>query len=97
MSVFDEYLIAYRDRSDISDTGEIERMILRGAALTTAIILEGKVSGTWKKVLKKNKVEFSLNPFRKLNKSEEAALEAQIARYGAFIGIPAVLIEKPAK
>ena len=53
LSVYDEYSIAYKDRSDISEKRDIERMLAMGNALTAVIILDGKVAGTWKRVLNK--------------------------------------------
>ena len=64
LSVYDEYTIAYRDRSDISDARDIERMISRGNALTAVIVLNGRVAGTWKRATKRDSVEIRLNPFR---------------------------------
>jgi hypothetical protein len=93
LSIYDEYAIAYRDRSDISDARDIERMISRGATFTSIIVLNGKVAGGWKKALKKNFIEIRLNPFRKINRDEKEALKSEVARYGKFAGIPAVLIE----
>ena len=93
LSIYDEYTIAYKDRTDISEAQDIERMISKGNALTAVIILNGKVVGTWKKVLKKNTVEIRLNPFRKLDKEELEAIEFEVARYGKFLGVSAVLVE----
>jgi hypothetical protein len=93
LSIYDEYIIAYKDRSDISEARDIERMISRGNALTAVILLNGKVAGNWNKVLKKNTVEIRLNPFRKLDQEEQEALESEVARYGKFVGISAVLVE----
>ncbi len=92
LSIYDEYTIAYKDRSDISEARDIERMISMGNALTAVIMLDGKVAGTWKKSLKKNTVEIKLNPFRKFNEDEQKAVESEVERFGKFVGIPVVLI-----
>lgn len=92
LSIYDEYTIAYKDREDISETRDIERMISMGNALTAVIILNGRVAGTWNRALKKSTVEIRLNPFRKLNEDEQEALESEVARYGKFMELPAVLI-----
>lgn len=68
-------------------------MISMGNVLTAVIILNGKVAGTWNKALKKNTIEIRLNPFRKLNEDEKEAIESEVARYGKFVDIPAVLVE----
>lgn len=93
LSIYDEYTIAYKDRGDISESRDIERMISMGNALTAVIILNGKVAGTWNKALKKSTIEIRLNPFRQLDEKEHETLESEVARYGKFIGIPAVLVE----
>jgi hypothetical protein len=93
LSIYDEYTIAYKDRGAISEARDIERMISMGNALTAVIILNGKVAGAWNKALKKNTVEIRLNPFRKFNEDEQEALESEVARYGKFVGIPAVLVK----
>jgi hypothetical protein len=92
LSIYDEYTIAYKDRGDISEARDIEKMISMGNALTAVIILNGKVAGTWDKALKKNTVEIRLNPLRQLNEDEKEALESEVARYGRFVGLPAVLV-----
>jgi len=91
LSIYDEYTIAYRDRRDISEARDVERMISRGNALTAIIVLDGRVAGTWKKSLKKNAIEIRLNPFRRLTGEEREALESEVHRYGEFVGIPAVV------
>lgn len=93
LSIYDEYTIAYKDRGDISEARDIERMISMGNALTAVIILNGKVAGTWNKALKNNTIEIRLNPYRQLNKNEQEALESEVARYGKFVGIPAVPVK----
>ena len=90
LSIYDEYTIAYKDKSDLSSGRDVERMISRGNALTAVIILKGKVAGSWSKSLKKNTIEIKLNPFRKLTEDEQEALKAEIARYSRFTGVPVV-------
>ena len=50
LSIFDELTIAYRDRRDLSDERDVERMLTMGAALTSVIVADGRVVGTWKRV-----------------------------------------------
>ncbi|MGZ4904530.1 MAG: winged helix DNA-binding domain-containing protein [Halobacteriota archaeon] len=95
LSIYDEYTIAYRDRSDVSDARYIERMIAMGNVLTAVIVLNGRVAGAWKKATKKEAVEIRLNPFRELDKEEREAVEGEIERYGRFFGIPAVIVGEP--
>jgi len=85
LSIYDEYTIAYRDRSALSEKRDIERMISRGNALTAVIVLGGRVAGTWKRILKKDTVEITLSPFRKLDKEENRAVMKATERYAEFL------------
>lgn len=97
LSVYDEYTIAYKDRSGISDARDIEKMILMGNALTAVIIIDGKVAGTWKREIKKDSVVVMLQTFRKLAGAEKKALSAAATRYGDFINLPVMLKQKGGK
>lgn len=92
LSIFDEYTIAYRDRSDLSDAGHIERMLSMGNALTAVIVLDGKVAGAWRRRLSKRTLTVELSLFRRLSRAERAAVDAQVERLGAFIGLEAVVV-----
>lgn len=89
LSIYDEYTIAYKDRSYLGDGRIAEKLIAMGNALTSVIILDGKIAGTWKRELKTNSVELALSPFQKPTKAEMRAIEAEVERYGKFLGLPA--------
>lgn len=91
LSIFDEYTIAYKDRSAISDDGYLEKLLTMGAAFTSILLLDGKVVGTWKRVFKKGGVEMTINPSRPLSQIEREELEAEAVRYGLFLEMPLVL------
>jgi hypothetical protein len=86
LSIYDEYAIAYADRSAISNSRDIERMIVQGNAMTAVILLHGKVAGTWKRRVKKDSIEIRLNPCRELTDEEQEAVEREVQRYGDFFG-----------
>lgn len=87
LSIYDEYAIAYKDRSDISEKRDIERMISMGNALTAVIVLGGKAAGTWKRVFKKRTVEIKLSPFKKLNEDELELIKKAAEYYGKFLNM----------
>jgi hypothetical protein len=92
LSIYDEYTIAYKDRSDISENRDIERMISMGAALTAVIILDGKAVGTWKKVLKEDSIEIKLNPFKKLDKDKLELIKKAAENYGNYLNRKASIL-----
>jgi len=85
LSIYDEYTIAYRDRTDISNERYLEKMFSMGNSLTAAMVIDGVVAGSWKRVLKKSSVEIALSPFRKVNRTEREAVEQAARRYGDFL------------
>ena len=95
LSVYDEYTIAYKDRSDLSEAREIERMIARGNSFPAVLILDGKVAGTWNKRMKSQALEIRLDPFRILDDEEQEAVEAEASRYGRFFGVPVIFVMEP--
>ncbi|MEK7572140.1 MAG: winged helix DNA-binding domain-containing protein [Patescibacteria group bacterium] len=97
LSIFDEYTIAYKDRTALSEKRDIERMISMGNALLAVIILDGKVVGAWKRLLKKDRVVIQLSPFREREKAEYTALEQAAKRYSEFIELPTETVLMRAK
>ena len=87
LSIYDENGIAYTDRSDLSAAGDIERMIKMGNALTAIVLLDGVVSGTWKRQLKKSTVTIVVSLFREITSGEKEALEKAAQTYAAFLGM----------
>jgi hypothetical protein len=63
--------------------------------VTAVIIINGRVAGTWKRALKRETIEISLNPFRKFGRDEQRAVESEVTRYGKFFNIPAVIARGP--
>lgn len=84
---FDEYLVAYKDRSAVIHPGWqaiSPRVDLLGVCL---VIVDGQVVGCWTQARKKTTVEVAMTLFRPLDSDEQAALDAQLSRYGAFLGL----------
>lgn len=92
LSIYDEYSIAYKDRTDMSEEKYIEKFISMGNALTGIMLLDGKVMGTWKKELKKDTISITLSPMRSLTTSEKELFISFADRYKTFLGISIVKV-----
>jgi hypothetical protein len=90
LSIYDEYTIAYKDRSPISDEKYVEKLLSMGNALNSVIILDGRIAGTWKRVFKRGGIEVTINPLRPLSQSEREEIEAEAVRYGKFLEMPLI-------
>jgi hypothetical protein len=90
---YDEYTVGYRDRSAIFDRSHIDKLsAFRESILTQVMIINGEVSGTWKRTLKKNEVIIEFASFTALTKEENQAVVAAAQQYGKFLELPVVLV-----
>jgi hypothetical protein len=80
---FDEYTVAYKDRSAIFDPRYTA--LTESDVLNPVIVVDGRVVGTWKRTLKKDTVIITAKLFIALNEAETNALVASANRYGAFV------------
>ena len=87
---YDEYTVAYKDRSAVLDPAHGGRISGNGI-FYPVIVLDGRVAGTWKRAIKKGSVVITLSPFAPLKKKQRQAVAAAAERYGSFLGMPAVL------
>jgi hypothetical protein len=87
---FDEYVLGYKDRSAVLDASFANAICPGGnGVFMSTIVSEGRIIGTWKRMIKKRTVEIALNPFQPLHSAEMRVLDEAIARFGTFLGLPA--------
>ncbi len=88
LPAFDEYLVAYKDRSAAVDAQFNRQVIGINGLFNPGIVIDGRIVGTWKRRLDPKAVAIELHPFRPLLKKELAAVNKAARRYGDFIGLP---------
>lgn len=89
---FDEFLVAYRDRSAVIDGAGLARVVPGSNGIFHPIIvIDGRVVGTWKRTIKRNSVAVTLAPFGTLSAASLDSVAAAVARYGQFLGLAATL------
>jgi Winged helix DNA-binding domain len=88
LSWFDEYVIAYKDRSAAFDPAT-KKFIQnpKNGIYTAVILIDGKIAGNWKRTFVKGKVNVEVKPFRTYNKKEKTELDAVIQKYSRFVGV----------
>jgi DNA glycosylase AlkZ-like len=86
---YDEYLIAYKDRQVVLD----DRTPLPPAMDPYAyyLIVNGRLRGTWRKVVESKRVRVNVTTFKPLTRDERRQLDAEAQRFGRFIGLPTTL------
>lgn len=86
LPAFDEYTVAYKDRSAVLDPAYTRQANSGNGILYPTMVVGGRVVGTWKRALKKDTLAISHSPFAKLNRAETGALADAATRYGKFLG-----------
>jgi hypothetical protein len=92
LPAFDEYLVAYRDRSAVLSPRETRRINADGGLLAPIVVVAGRVVGTWRRTLGRSVVTIALSLFGKPTSRERARIEAAAGRYGAFLGLETKLV-----
>jgi len=87
LPIYDEYLVAYRDRDAVPHSASRVGV----GTFQHAVVISGQVAGTWKAIRDGGDVVVEVAPLRRLTKSERKGLEETAARYGAFLGTSATL------
>ena len=85
LSIYDEYISGYKDRSAIGGDEVGARLIALGNALSYITVVDGQIVGTWKRTLRKDAVIIETNPFTQLTKAENRAVTLAAQRYGDFL------------
>ena len=86
LPAFDEYTVAYHDRSLLADA-RVPKMSLLGPA----VMVNGRVIGNWTRNLERNRALVAVRLRQKLSRAESTALRAAVTSYGKFLGLEAVL------
>ncbi len=89
LPIFDEYGIAYRDRSALFKSeleGGADHAVKVDVAFSRTLILDGKIAGRWRRTDAKAGIVIEGMIFAPVNQAKQRALTKAAQRYGAFLG-----------
>lgn len=87
LSVYDEYISGYKDRSAMDGKNLADLFIAMGNALQYVLILDGQLIGTWKRTIKTDGVVIQMNIFTDLTEAENQAVFSAAQQYAGFLGL----------
>jgi len=87
LSVYDEYISSYKDRSAINAHHLAELFSGMGNALQYVVILDGQLVGTWKRMLKKDSVIVKVSLFTDIPEAGRQAIMQAAQQYSLFLGL----------
>jgi hypothetical protein len=91
LSIYDEYISGYKDRSAMGDERHAAKLRALGNALSYIIVIDGQIVGTWRRTIGKGAVVIETNIFTRLTKAEKRAVVVAAHQYGKFLDLPVVL------
>ena len=84
LPVFDEYTVAYADRSAAADPSLLPTL---SHGLAANIIINGRIAGTWKRTFRgDDAVAITPTFLRILNRQEQSGFQRAAERYAGFLG-----------
>ena len=86
LPAFDEFLVAYQDRSDVLEPAQAARVNAGGGMLSPCVVVGGRVVGTWRRTLARGTVSVEVAPFAPLKARAREAVAEAAARYGRYLG-----------
>ena len=91
---FDEYLVAYKNRSAAFDAAHGRQVIGINGLVNASIVVAGRVVGTWKRSVGKYTVTITptfLLP-HPIKRGHATAIKREARRYGVFLGMHGELV-----
>jgi Winged helix DNA-binding domain len=88
LPAFDEYCVSYKDRSAVFDPTWHKEAITSNGIFKPIIVVNGLVTGTWKRTVQKNKLIIETVFFDKNSILSANIIEKATARFGTFLGLP---------
>jgi hypothetical protein len=88
LPIYDEYLIAYKDRSAAADPAASARTAANIDGYAHWLVVDGLFTGTWRRTETTDGVDVEVVPYRPLTAAEREAVVDAADRYGAFLCRP---------
>jgi hypothetical protein len=89
LPIYDEYLVAYRDRDAVPHASPGLRSDSRGSIIFQhALVIAGQVAGAWRPARNARGVQLHVAPLRRLTAANRGALTVAVGRYQRFLNTP---------
>ena len=85
LPAFDEFLISYQDRSASLSSAYNKEAVSSNGIFNPVIVVNGQVTGLWKRSIKKNQVIINLILFQPHNKTLRNLIEKNAYAFGYFL------------
>jgi hypothetical protein len=87
LPAFDEYLVSYKNREAAISAEHHAKAVSKNGIFWPILVVNGKISGMWKKIAKKDSLIIEIDHFRPHNENEKLLLERAAESFGHFSGM----------
>ncbi len=87
LPAFDEFLISYKDRTASFPLGNHKRAFTSNGIFRPVIVINGHVTGLWKRTIKKDRVLIETDYFQPHDKSMKGLIEKAAMEFGRFLNM----------
>jgi DNA glycosylase AlkZ-like len=94
LPTFDEFIVSYTDRSAVLISEKHKTIVSNNGLFRAILVFNGKVIGTWKRTIKKDKAAIEFDFFEKPGKEVKELTIKEAEKFGKFIGKETELILK---
>ena len=84
---FDPYLLGYASRDLVLDRRFARRIQTGGGFIQPAVLVDGRVVGTWRRQRSGDRLDIAIEPFEELAEDAVGALEHDAAGVARFLGV----------
>ena len=94
---YDVYVMGFREREQLVPSAVREQVAAHGKgryegpAGTPFLLVGGVCAGIWSRKKRAKRIELTVEPARKLSRDEQAGVDAEAERIGAFLALEPVL------
>lgn len=85
LPAYDEFIISYKDRSASLSFENHKKAVSNNGMFWPVIVINGKVTGTWKRSIKKDNVIMETKFFKQPDKAEKSMVEEASEKFGRFL------------
>ena len=90
LPAFDEFLIAYKDRSAAIHHGVEKQSVSENGVFRSTIVVDGLVTGLWKRTVEKDSLVVETKFFREHTKNEKREIQRAMERFARFRGFETI-------
>lgn len=86
LPAFDEFIISYKDRTASLLSEHFKQAVSQNGIFHPVIVLDGKVTGLWKRALAKDRILIETELFQPITSATKALIEKAAQPLGEFLG-----------